>query len=80
MSLQTALLSIQNTLEYIAPTISVILIILGAFAYGYSYLQPSDQRGKYINIAIGAIVGGIVIAAIVGGAHLIVDNAKTLLQ
>ena len=80
MSLEAILSGIRATLEYIAPTISAILIILSGFAYGFSYLQPADKRGKYIHVAIGLFMGVIIIAAVSAGAEVIMNSAKGIFQ
>jgi hypothetical protein len=80
MSLEAILTGIRATLGYIAPIIATILIILSGFAYGFSYLQPADKRGKYIHVAIGLFMGGIIIAAVSAGAEVIMNSAKGIFQ
>ena len=80
MGLIDVLTSIQNALLQIGPLVSVILIVLGALAYGIAQTQPSDQRGKYITTAYALIAGGIVVAAITGAATLIASQSANLLK
>jgi len=77
--IESLLASWQGTLSSIGPIVSVILIILGGIVYGISNTQPSETRGKWQTAAIGMIVGGIIVAAIVGAAALIRDSATKLL-
>lgn len=80
MGIQTILTDIQNTLSTIAPTIAVILIILSGIIFGIAQTQPAETRGKYISIAIGMFIGGIVIAAISAAAQLIVTTSQGILK
>jgi hypothetical protein len=69
-----------EVLKNIGPMISIILIILGGVVYGLSNLQPSEVRGKWQAAAVGMVVGGIIIGAIVGAADTIQDISSKLLQ
>jgi len=73
------LTGVQTDLTSVGYAFSIILIVLGGLVYGYAQMQPSDQRGKYITAAYGMIIGGIVVAAITGGAEAISTTSKTLL-
>lgn len=77
--IETLLLDIQSFLYTVGPILSVILIILGGIMYGLAQTQPAENRGKWQSAAIGMIVGGIVIAAIIGGATLIRETSSKLL-
>jgi hypothetical protein len=77
--IETLLASWQATLSNIGPAISVILIILGGIAYGLASTQPSEMRGKWQTAGISMVVGGIIVAAIVGAARLIADASGKLL-
>lgn len=79
MALESILTDIQNSLTTIAPTISVILIILSGFIYAFAQMQPADARGKYTTIAISIFIGGVIIAAISGAAQIIADKSKGIL-
>jgi len=80
MAVVDTLTGIENTLLQTGPIISVILIVLGALAYGLAQTQPSDQRGKYITTAYALIAGGVVVAAITGAATLIAGQSANLLK
>lgn len=69
-----------EVLKNIGPMMSVILIILGGITYGISNMQPSEVRGKWQAAAVGMVVGGIIIGAIVGAADIIQDVSSKLLQ
>jgi uncharacterized membrane protein YphA (DoxX/SURF4 family) len=77
--LKDTLIGMQTDLTAIGFAFSIILIVLGAIVYGFAQMQPSDQRGKYITMAYGMIIGGIVVAAITGAASSISESSKTLL-
>jgi len=51
--------------------ISLVLIILAGIVYGIAQTMPSETRGKWVNIAIGLLIGGLVSAAIIAGAEFI---------
>jgi len=75
MAIETQLLEWQTALTSIGTTLSVILIIAGGIVYGISQGMPSETRGKWVTTAVGLIIGGIIMAAIVGGAIVIRDIA-----
>lgn len=77
--IETLLLDIQAALYTIGPILSVILIILGGIAYGLAQTQPAESRGKWQSVAIGMIIGGIVMAAIIGAATIIRETSSKLL-
>jgi hypothetical protein len=77
--IESLLVSWQGTLSAIGPMISIILIILGGILYGVSHTQPSEMRGKWQAAAIGMIIGGVIVAAVVGAATLIRDSSMKLL-
>jgi predicted membrane protein len=80
MSLEIVLSNIKDTLQNIAPIVSTILVILAGFVYGFSQLQPAEQRGRYIHISLGLLIGGIIIAAVSVGAEMITSVAQQTLQ
>ncbi len=55
--------------------LSVLLIILGGIIYGLAQTQPAESRGKWQSAAMGLIIGGIVMAVIVGTAYYISNAA-----
>jgi hypothetical protein len=80
MSFQSILDGIQGSLSAAAPTISVILIILAGFAFGFAQLQPAEARGKYTSIAISLFVGGVIVAAVALAASSIALTSEGLLK
>ncbi|MEW6528316.1 MAG: hypothetical protein AB1391_00355 [Candidatus Micrarchaeota archaeon] len=80
MSLQLILEGIRGSLSTIAPTLSVILIILSGIVYAFAQMQPADARGKYITVAISMFIGGVIIAAISYSAQNISTASQGILQ
>ena len=78
-NLEATLDGIRILLETVAPTLSIILIILSGIVYGLAQMQPPETRGKWQTTAMGIFIGGIIIAAIVGAASIITDSSQTLL-
>ncbi len=79
IGLEVTASNISAFLLSLAPTISIILIVLGGIVYGLSFTQPADSRGKWQNSGLGLVVGGIVISAIALGATVIQETAGGLL-
>lgn len=79
IGIETTLSNVAAFLQTIAPTLSIILIILGGIAYGLAQTQPPETRGKWQTTAIGLVVGGIIVAAIAGAAALIQETSSGLL-
>ncbi len=79
IGLEVTASNISAFLLGIAPVISIILIVLGGIAYGLSYTQPADSRGKWQTTGMGMVVGGIIISAIALGATAIQTEAGQLL-
>ena len=71
--------SIKTPLLALGPSVSIILIVLGAIIYGLAQTQPSENRGKWQSMAMGMIVGGIIVAAIWGAVDTIFKTSSTLL-
>ncbi|MDO8554840.1 MAG: hypothetical protein Q7S22_08575 [Candidatus Micrarchaeota archaeon] len=80
VGIETTLTNISTLLETIAPTLSIILIILSGIVYGLAQSQPPEVRGKWQNTAISIFVGGVIVAAIAGAATLISSEAGKSLQ
>lgn len=78
--LEVLVSNIAAFLLNIAPTLSLILIVLGGIIYGLSYTQPADNRGKWQTTGIGLVVGGIIIGAIAGAATIIQETSAGLLK
>ena len=70
---------IEQTLLALGPAVSVILIVLGAITYGLAQTQPAENRGKWQSMAMGMVVGGIIVAALTGAAQVIAGSASTWL-
>jgi hypothetical protein len=79
IGLETVATNIATFLTNIAPTISLILLILGGIVYGVAQTQPPESRGKWQTTAISMVVGGIIVAAIAGAASLIQQTSSGLL-
>ncbi|MBD3390301.1 hypothetical protein GF415_05130 [Candidatus Micrarchaeota archaeon] len=60
--------------------ISMLLIILGGLIYGISQVQPGETRGKWQTTGIAIVVGGVLIAAILGAADLIQEVSSNLFK
>ncbi|MBN2477808.1 hypothetical protein JXB01_00780 [Candidatus Micrarchaeota archaeon] len=71
--------SILGVLRSIGPTISLIMILLGGIIYALSQAQPAETRGKWVTTAVGLLVGGVIVGAIVGAASMITDVSMQLL-
>ena len=80
IGLETTITNIGSFLQSIAPTVSIILIILGGLTYGLAQMQPPESRGKWQTTAINLVIGGIIIGAIVGAAGLIQETSENLLK
>jgi len=71
---------IKKTLITLGPLVAVILVVLGGITYGLAQVQPSEKRGQWQSLAVGMIIGGIIVAAVVGAAELIATNSANLLK
>lgn len=80
IGIETTLTNISSFLETIAPTLSLILILLGGIAYGLAQTQPPETRGKWQTTAISLVIGGVILIAIVGAATIIRDTAANSLK
>jgi hypothetical protein len=78
--LETLLSSWLETLKSAGTMISMLLIILGGLLYGVAQLQPGETRGKWQTTGIAIVVGGILIAAILGAADLIQEISSNLFK
>jgi hypothetical protein len=78
--IETLLGSWLETLKSAGTTISMLLIILGGLMYGVAQLQPGETRGKWQTVGIGIVVGGVLIAAILGAADLIQEISSNLFK
>ncbi len=77
---ETLLSSWLETLKSAGTMISMLLIILGGLLYGFAQLQPGETRGKWQTTGIAIVVGGILIAAILGAADLIQEVSSNLFK
>lgn len=71
---------IKQTLMALGPVVAVILVVLGGITYGLAQVQPSEKRGQWQSLAVGMVVGGIIVAAVVGAADIIATNSSNLLK
>ncbi|MBD3397900.1 hypothetical protein GF412_01985 [Candidatus Micrarchaeota archaeon] len=78
--IETLLSSWLETLKSAGTMISMLLIILGGLLYGIAQLQPGETRGKWQTTGIAIVVGGILIAAILGAADLIQEVSSNLFK
>lgn len=78
-SVVTLVDGIKETVLKLAPSISIILIVAGAIVYGIAHTQPAENRGKWQTMAMGMIIGGIIVAAIYGAAETIFKASTTIL-
>jgi predicted exporter len=78
--LEVAASNIANVLQTLAPIIALILVLAGGITYGLAQTQPGETRGKWQTLAIGMIVGGIIVMAITGAASLITESSANLLK
>lgn len=60
--------------------ISMLLIIVGGLLYGIAQLQPGETRGKWQTTGLAIVIGGILIAAILGAADLIQEVSSNLFK
>lgn len=79
IGLETVATNIATFLTNIAPTISLILLVLGGIMYGLAQTQSPEARGKWQTTAVSMVVGGIIVAAIAGAASLIQHTSSGLL-
>jgi hypothetical protein len=78
--LEVAASNIASVLQTLAPIIALILFTAGGIMYGLAQTQPGETRGKWQAIAIGMMVGGVIVAAIAGAASLITEASGNLLK
>jgi len=78
--LEVAASNIASLLSALAPTIAIILIMAGGITYGLAQTQPGETRGKWQTVAIGMVVGGIIVMAITGAASFITEQSANLLK
>ena len=78
--IETLLSSWLETLKSAGTMISMLLIIVGGLLYGIAQLQPGETRGKWQTTGIAIVVGGILIAAILGAADLIQEISSNLFK
>jgi hypothetical protein len=78
--LEVAASNIASLLSSIAPTIAIILVTGGGITYGLAQTQPGETRGKWQTVAIGMVVGGIIVMAITSAAGFITEQSAGLLK
>jgi len=78
--IETLLSSWLETLKSAGTMISMLLIIVGGLLYGVAQLQPGETRGKWQTTGLAIVVGGILIAAILGAADLIQEVSSNIFK
>ncbi len=72
--------NIMQSLLQLGPMVAVIALVLGGIIHIYSNVfVTADQRGKYHSVATSLVVGAIILAALVGGAGLLVSSGMKFL-
>ena len=72
--------NIMRTLLLLGPMLAVMALVLGGITYVYaSVFVTADQRGRYHTLATNLAIGGLILAALVGGAGIIVQSGMQLL-
>ena len=72
--------NIMKTLLTLGPMIAIVAVVLGGVTYVYaSIFVTADQRGRYHTLATHLAVGGLILAALVGGAGIIVQTGMQFL-
>jgi len=80
VKLESKITSLGTTLTNVGLGLSLVLIILAAIVFGISQTMPSESRGKWVSIAVGLLIGGVVMAAIIGASTMIRESAYESLQ
>jgi len=80
IGLTTTVSRLVATLKIIAPQLSILLVILSGIVYAFSISQPPESRGKMQSIAVGLLIGGIIIAAFAFAAGQIEQGSEGLLK
>lgn len=70
----------KTILSEVGVIIAAILVTLGAIVYGISQMQPAEVRGKWESTAISMVLGGIIIAVIIGAVGIIIEFAQNMLK
>jgi len=73
-----------NTMQVLlalGPFLAIIALLLGGMIYIYANIfVTADQRGRYHSLATSLAVGAIILAALVGGAGLIVEGGTKIIS
>lgn len=80
IGLEVAASNIAALLSSLAPTIALILVTAGGITYGLAQTQPGEVRGKWQTVALGMVVGGIIVMAVTAAASWIVDQSANILK
>ena len=78
--LEVAASNFAGLLQTLAPIVAIILVTAGGIMYGLAQTQPGETRGKWQTIAIGMIIGGVIVMAITGAASFITEQSAGLLK
>jgi len=73
--------NIMKALLKLGPIVAVIALIAGGAIYIYAQMfVTADQRGRYQSLAVNLVVGALLLAALVGGAGLLVSSGMKFLS
>ncbi len=65
----------------LGPMVAVIALVLGGVIYIYANVfVTADQRGRYHTLATNLVIGALLLAAIVGGAGILVKSGMGFLK
>lgn len=79
MGIVQSLGGFETVLREIGPIVSVCMFIIAGLVYAFGTMQPAEERGKYKAWAISMFVGAVIVAAMVGGATFLKDEATTFI-
>jgi hypothetical protein len=65
----------------LGPIVAVIALVLGGVIYIYANVfVTADQRGRYHTLATNLVIGALLLAALVGGAGILVKSGMGFLK
>ncbi len=70
----------KNVLIEVGTALAVILVIVGAIVYGLSQMQPAEMRGKWESVAMGLVIGGLVIGLLIGVSDMLVGFSQNMFK
>ncbi len=73
--------SVMLYLLQLGPIVAVIALVVGGAIYVYANVfVTADQRGKYHTLAVNLAIGALILAALVGGAGILVKSGMHFLS